>query len=352
MGLPNINIEFKNTASTAIRRSEKGSVAVILKGTKAENHILKNETEIPKSLSKDNIAYLKQAFLGYINPPRRVLVSVLPTEAEDNSAAFSWLATQSFDWLVLPPDADADAAAAAKSWVAAQRENGHLVKAVLPQTAADSEAIVDFDAEDIRVGDTVYTAAGYCARIAGLIAGTPLTMSCTYAPLSEVSDVKRLERDELDTAVEAGKFVLFHDGEKVKVGRGVTSLTTMTPDKGQVFQKIKVMETVDMIHTDIRKVAEDTYIGKYANSYDNKCLLISAIGEYFAGLEKDGILETGSSVGIDLAAQQTWLAENGVDVSTMNEQQIKAANTGDKVFLSASIKILDAIEDINLQIAI
>lgn len=80
--------------------------------------------------------------------------------------------------------------------------------------------------------------------------------------------------------------------------------------------------------------------------------MISAIGEYFAGLERDGILDQGSEVGIDTAAQESYLSSTEVDTSSMNEQEIKTANTGDKVFLKASIKILDAIEDIDLEIAI
>ena len=42
----------------------------------------------------------------------------------------------------------------------------------------------------------------------------------------------------------------------------------------------------------------------------------------------------------------------GTDTSKMSQQEIKEANTADKVFLEASIKILDAIEDINLNITI
>ena len=46
------------------------------------------------------------------------------------------------------------------------------------------------------------------------------------------------------------------------------------------------------------------------------------------------------------------LQSTGVDTSKLSEQEIKEANTGDKVFLQASIQILDAIEDINLNITI
>ena len=82
MGLPNINISFQNTAITAIQRSEKGIVALIIKDSKGNGaHILTNATQIPTTLGAANQAYLQRAFLGYVNPPRKVIVYVLPAAA-------------------------------------------------------------------------------------------------------------------------------------------------------------------------------------------------------------------------------------------------------------------------------
>ena len=239
------------------------------------------------------------------------------------------------------------------TWVKTERINDHMVKAVVANHAADCEAVINFTTTGIKVGDASYTTADYCSRIAGLIAGTPMTISCTYAPLTEVTEITRLSKEDMDDAIDAGEFILYHDGQKVKAARGVTSLTTTTQDKGEEFQKIKIVEATDMIHNDIRRTAQDSYIGKYANSYDNKCLLITAIQEYFEQLESDGILKRGeSSVSIDLTAQENYLKSRGTDTSEMSEQEIKEADTGSNVFLTASIKILDAIEDINLDIVI
>lgn len=168
---------------------------------------------------------------------------------------------------------------------------------MLPNKAADSEAVVNFATGDILVGTTEFTTAEYCSRIAGLIAGTPMTISCTYAPLPEVSDVGRLTRAAMDAAVDAGKFILFHDGEKVKVARGVNSLQTTTQDKGDAWKKIKMVEVMDMIQTDIRTTAQDAYIGKYANSYDNKCLLVNGHQGLPGGAGAVRILQAGSSRG-------------------------------------------------------
>lgn len=355
MGLPNINIAFKSTAVNAIRRSDKGVVALIIKDSKQNGPLsLTGAAQIPTALGKANQEYLQRAFTGYVNPPRKVLVYVLPAQAESLSDALGWLATQVFDYLAGPPDITEADCTAVMQWIAARRLSDNAIcKAVLPNTPADSEAVVNFATEGIEVGSNTFTAGQYCSRIAGLLAGTPMTISCTYAPLPEVSDITRLTREEMDAAVDAGKLILFHDGEKVKVGRGVNSLQTTTRDKGEKFKKIKLIEAMDLLQSDIRSTAQDSYIGKYACSYDNKCLLITAVKGYFTTLEQGGILEAGGScVGIDLPAQEAYLQSVGTDTSRMSEQEIKAANTGDKVFLTARVVLLDAIEDIDLSIAI
>lgn len=357
MGLPNINISFSTAAATAIERSQKGIVAIILKdanGTGA--HALTKAVQIKTEMSTlgiDNQKYVERAFLGYVNPPRKVIVYILPSTAEDLSEALEYFESTRFDYLVGPADCSLEEAAAIASWIKSKREDGLTPKAVLPNVNADTEGIINFTTSGIIVDGTAYTTAQYCSRIAGLLAGTPMTISSTYAPLSEVTAVDRLSKEDIDAAIDAGKFVIFHDGEKVKVGRGVNSLLTTTESKGAAFKKIKIVEAVDMIRTDIKKTAEDSYIGKYVNNYDNKCLLISAIKGYLNGLENAGILEAGTSItGIDMAAQEQYLQSIGTDTEKMSEQEIRIAATADQVFLRAKITILDAIEDIDLNITI
>lgn len=354
MKLPNINIVFTTQASSAIARSEKGIVALILRDAKENGgHVLTGITQIPEGLGLANQNYIKRAFLGYVNPPKKIILYVLPAGAADLSEALTYLETQTFDYLAGPADISAAESGEIVTWIKAQNNLGFTPKAVLPNTAGDNEMIINFTTENISAGAESFTAAEYCSRIAGLLAGTPMTISCTYAQLPEVTDVERLTKDEMDEAIDKGKFILLYDGEKVKVGRGVNSLQTQTPSKGEAFKKIKIVEIVNTIHNDIRKTVDDNYIGKYANSYDNKCLLITAIKGYFVELENSGILEAGTSlVDIDLDAQKEYLQSIGKDISLMKEQDIKMAATGDKVFLKATISILDAIEDINLTITI
>lgn len=354
MGLPNINITFTSAARNAVTRSQKGVVAVILKDTSAGGaHPLTSASQIPAALSESNKTYLRQAFVGYVTPPRKVIVYVLGADAADYDSALDYFSRQQFDYLVGAPDCTSDLAADIATWIATQRAAGAIYKAVLPNKAADSEAIVNFAAEGMTDGTTTYTTAAFCARIAGLIAGTPMTISCTYAALTELADITRMTKDAMDAAIDDGKLILMYDGEKVKIARGVNSLHTTNPAKGDSFKKIKIVEAVDMIRKDITTTAQDTYIGKYANSYSNKLILCTAISNYFLTLEDAGILKSGgSSVGIDVDAQEEYLRNKGVDTADLSEQEIKEYNTDDQVFLKASVSILDTIEDIALAITI
>ena len=352
LGLPTINITFSESASTFINRSKKGTIGMILKGstTTASQYVITKSSEIPSSLKEANKAYIERALIGGEEAPKKIIVYVGPSTMTDLTDALAYFETVKLDYLVIMPDADATLCQSTAAWINSERALGHKVKAVLPNNAANSKAIVNFASDEIDIGEsTTLTTAQFCSRIAGLIVGTPLTKSVTYAVLPEVINVKKLTKTELDAAVGEGKLVLFNDGEKTKIARGVTSLTAS--NEIQAFKKIKLVETADMIENDIRKVFEDSYIGRVTNSYDNKCVLMSAIKTYLLALEKEGILQSGKSdVQIDIEAQSKYLSDNNIDISELTEQEIKEYNTGDKVFIKITIKMLDAIEDITINI--
>lgn len=116
-----------------------------------------------------------------------------------------------------------------------------------------------------------------------------------------------------------------------------------------------------MINDDIVKTAQDSYLGKYANTYSNKCLLITAISGYFAQLKRDDIVSS-YSVGLDAEAIRIYLKGRGLqatldngevkDVDDCSDEEVITADTGASVFLTGNVKILDAIEDITMPIYI
>lgn len=280
-----------------------------------------------------------------------------------------------FNWICHPTGSAQDQQDLAV-WIKNQRQVKHKTfKAVVAHYAADDYGVVNFTTEKIRVvnpdytdalvevgGDAelvdasipqyiTYTATEYTARIMGLLAGIGLDRSATYQQLAEVVDCQRY--DDIDEHINNGEFCLFddHDGNGVKVARGCNSLVTFTAKIGESFRHIKTTETIDLITDDIGNTFRSDYVGKVVNSYDNKCLFISAIMVYLNSL-KGTVLdnsETASNyVEIDTDAHRDWASVHSVDISEYNNQQLLELNTGTWVFLRGRITPVGAMEDLEL----
>ena len=347
MGLPEINIVFQSKAETAIKRSANGIVALILRdATKGDitSYSYTNESEVVKShWTTANYDYISKTFLG---GPQRVIVERIGAE-DTYDDALARLKNKKWNYLAIPSLADNEKDIA--DWIIAQRNAKKTFKAVLPY-AANNEGIINFATDDIKVGSKVYTTAEYCCRIAGLLAGLPMTEGATYQTLAEVDSIT--ESTTPDADIDGGKFILINDGEKVKVARGVNSLHILSGDKTEDMKKIKIIEGMDLMRDDIRSAFENNYIG-INNSYDNKVMFVAAINQYFDGLVREGVLygDAENTADIDVNAQRDWLAQK-YDISEYSDEQIRKAKTGSYVFVTADITFCDAIEDLKFSINI
>ena len=348
MGLPQININFESLGLSAIKRSEKGVVALILKADeinherlhKEKSYLFKNLSEVNKDdFSEENYKSIEMVFRG---TPNKVLIE-LGTIQE----CLERLEYKTFNYLTCP-NIEEDELVVVKSWIITQRKNNKMRKAVLPNFDADEESIINFATEDIVVGGDTYTANEFCPRIAGILAGLPFTRSSTYYVLNEVNSIKMTENPDED--IDNGKLILINDGRKIKIGRGVNSLTSTSDKKSDEFKKIKIVEAMDLIKEDIKNTFEDEYVGKVNNSYDNKMLFVSGVNNYFKKLQKDGVLDPNNDaiIDIDYDAQVEYLESKGLDLESMSEAQVRAFNTGSNVYLKGTVKPLDAMEDLEL----
>lgn len=351
MGLPEILIEFKTKAETAVRRSENGIVAVILaddskSGDGYTSYKYNFEADIVKShWTTKNLDYLNKVFLG---TPNRVLVERV-SSFDELDDALARLKNKTWNWLTVPGlDTSDNTKEILKDWIIAQRATKKTFKAVLPYIAANNEGIVNFATDNVKVGARTYTTAEYCARIAGLLAGLSMTESATYQVLAEIDGITESVTPDAD--IDAGMFILINDGEKVKVGRGINSLATLSGDKTEDMKKIKIIEGMDLMRDDIRAVFENNYIG-INNSYDNKIMFVAAINQYLDGLARQGVLygEAENSADIDVNSQRDWLSQR-YDISDYTDDQIRKAKTGSYVFVTANVTFCDAIEDLNFSI--
>nr|DAR31475.1 MAG TPA: tail protein [Caudoviricetes sp.] len=389
LGMPSVIISFKEAGIAAIERSQRGIVFLILEeeqevidkltvntsaicgkaitgqaitGNTEEQEVIENPfviyttDDIPSELSENNKDYITKCLLGYVTAPYRVKVYL---QAKGKTGADKWqeslkkIATERWDYLAIPT-IEEEQLETVGTWIKTNRENKYKkVKAVLPGYDGDYEGIINLSNKTIKTATKTYTPAEYTSRIAGLIAGTPMTISATYAPLSEVIDCDKYDLDENDEKVNNGEFFIWYDGTKYKMSRAMNSLVTTTEGKQEGYQTIKIVDIMDMIYDDIRTTAQDSYIGKYANTYDNKCLLIMAITGYLKELEKEGLLQANySTVELDTEAIKNYQLQNGLytkeELADMSNDEINLLDTKKKVFLKGKIKIIDAMEDIEL----
>lgn len=350
MGLPEILINFKTQGATAVERSARGIVALILKDDTGtfDTKIYKSVEEINAAdWTDDNKDYIEKTFMG---TPSKVIVERIATADTDYSNGLARLKNKKWNYLAIPSIQDPQVSSII-SWIKTERDtNRKTYKAVLPNAAADHEGIINFTTGDIKVNDKTYSASQYTGRIAGVLAGLPFTRSVTYYQLNEVESIT--ESIDPDADIDSGKLILINDGTKIKIGRGVNSLTTTTTAKGEEFKKIKIVDAVDLVRDDIRDTFDGSYVGKITNSYDHKVLFLSAVNAYFEELERLEVLDNAydNKAKIDVESQRTYLLSKGVDVDSLKHQEIKEYNTGSKVFASAKVKFLDAMEDLQMEI--
>lgn len=355
MGLPEILISFQQKATTAVQKSSRGMVAVLLDDSTADQFLspYRREKELKKEdWAEENLKMLKLAFKG---APQKVLaVRMLKTDgAADLEGTLKEILPINIDYLVYPGYTSGQMAAL-KAFLNEAHAKGKKVKAVLPSCDGDCEHIINFATpgitakwEDQEEAEE-YTCAQYTCRIAGILAGLPLTQSSTFYALDEVVDAQ-LEADP-DAAIDAGKLILVFDGEKYKIGRGVTSLVKVSNEKTEDLKKIKIVEGMDVLIHDIYMTFEENYVGKLVNSYDNKQIFVGAVNNYFSRLY-GSILDGNSDNYVEVSAElnREYLEAHDIDTTDMTEQELKEANTGSWMLLEGTVKFLDAAEDLKLK---
>lgn len=352
MGLPKININFFGKLKGKPKRSSAGTVALILKDDTqtGETFVYKPDEKI-EGWTPDNVISITQSLEGGAS---KVIVECIAKTETDYTVALDRLKNKRFDYLAIPGIESADTTKIV-DWIKSKRKNDRKrFKAVLPNTAANHESIIDFTADEIKVGEDAYSTTEYTARIAGILAGLPFNRSSTYFVLDEVTAVKEI--DDPDAAVDNGELILINDGKKIKIGRGVNSLKTITPEdqKNEEFKSIRVVEILDMIHDEIYDNFNDNYIGKVPNIYDNQVLFLNEINRGFTELEGLELLDANadSAAWIDVDVQREAWELAGVDTSDWDDDKVKENAFKRHVFLGGKIRVVDTIEDLDFNIEI
>lgn len=352
LGLPSFSMIFTGKAVSAIERSARGIVAIVLtddtEGGKDLNVYKKVDEVDFENWTEKNYNYLKLVFAG---APSTVIAIRRAENTEGYTAVLKKLKDLKWNYLTIPGLTSADITIIS-AWIKQYRNDEQKTfKAVLAHCKGDYEGIINFTTENISTTITgaTHTAAEYCARIAGVLAGLSLARSSTYYVLEDISEAET--PDNPDDRINDGELIVIFDGKNYKIGRGVNSLVTFTTEKTEDVRFIKIVEGMDLYKDDIRETYEENYVGNIINDYDGKQMFVAAIGAYHKGL-LGNVLDRSfdNAVAIDIDAQRTYLESKGTDTSDMDDIAVAKANTGTNVFIASNIKFVNAMEDLKMNV--
>lgn len=333
-------INFVNAALAQIKGGERGIVALPLTtyaGTAVEKtfYTVEGEKQASELFGVDNMGAIKRIFKGGAN---QVLVYTMPEyDAGTSAQAFidmrEGFSARPFNVFVFDGEVTAEEQDNTLTWMKANKDEGKHFSVVFGGSAADDADPTVGNARTVRLADedgyainlivgAVETgknvsSAEFAPYIAGLVAKTPINKSITFAQILVDDVTLRLTNAQIKAAIQAGSLVLVHDGEKVKVERGVTTAQ-------ENVKKIRTARARQAMQTDITKTASDNYIGKIDNNVDGQKALISAIKAYLERLAISNVVTAESiQVGLDpnfeSIGDQCYLAISVVEVDSMEE---------------------------------
>ncbi|MCY6957959.1 phage tail sheath C-terminal domain-containing protein [Clostridium brassicae] len=352
---PSIDIIFKRLAGTAIQRSERGRVALLIKeDTTTEILKYKLSTDIDGTkYTEANKKSIEDCFYGV---PMEVTVipvaSATETQDDNINKALKYITAQKIDYIGSNVKEYQDKIA---QFVKEQEKLKKTYKAVVTQitTASDCKCVIELENAKVTfTGDRGEAdALEYIPSLLGIFAGLSLSRSATYLELKNLKEVSII--DDVDTKIKNGKLCLINDEGLVRISTAVNSLTKIDADNPSVFTSIENVEAMHLIQNDLN-TAFKAYIGAYKNTADRQNnVLIPSINAYFDDLEDKEILDktydNKSLINIE-EQRKAWKAEKGDVVDAWTDKKVKNTPFHKSVFLKGDIKLNESIENIKFGI--
>ena len=305
---------------------------------------------ITESYTAENKAYIAKAFNDYhLN---KVMVVVAHDTAGikvsvDTALKFLGKVREN-GWLVCPEATDVDTKQKIVEFIKTQRnEEDFPIKAVLYNCPADTEAVVNFTGKNLGNG---LTSEKFCVDVACELCKLEANEGITNKNAKNVKtcDIK----DDYNAHVQSGELFLYNDGKHIKYSTGVNSLQTIESEQSEFLCKIRVLEVVDMVKSDLYELMDETIIGKYGNSYANRRVVVASINSYLKTITNEGYLsnDVTSYAELDVEGTREYLNSLNIDTSDMEDKDVLAYKIDSHVFIKIYLYVMDVIEQIQIAI--
>lgn len=341
---PMIEVLFKTLARTAIQKSERGILCVLVEDSTSTEQLtyLKSVADIESTKwTAENVKLLGTAFNVF--SPNKVLV----VRKGD-------LTTENFLKLIEPmkithlacPTLESAEDTKVVSWVKTMEKTKGVVYVSAFANQSDSTMVVELANKTVKHKDIEdYTPKMFTVMVAGAIAGCPLNRSLDNIVFPNITEVDAVEPAN-------GKFLMYNDDGDIRVKMAINSKTTFDDTYREQTRFIKVVEGMNIVKFDIMDTFKKYWLGLYINNYQNKMAFCNMVKKvYFAELQPNVLsADYDNTIDIDIEAQKRYITTEGKDPETMNETEIKRYPTGHQVFLTGDVRFSNVMVDLQLVI--
>jgi len=294
--LPGSYINFVSTTSVASALGERGTVAIALPLNKAagtvievtKQNFIRNCSELlGVKYDSEAVAPLREIFCN----ASKVYVYDLG-EAGTAAEAVAALEPYEFNILCAYTAESSEITAyigSVKSW---RDEAGKKCQVVVYNTEnADYEGVINV-VSTVSDGD----AHALVAWVAGAEAGCKVNESCTNKTYNGEYDVVcNKTQKELEACINDGEIAFHLVYGEVRLLEDITSLVTLTADKGEDFKYNQTIRVIDQIANDIAKLFNTKYLGKIPNDASGRVSLWGDIVAHHKELEAIRAIDTFNS---------------------------------------------------------
>lgn len=356
MNLPTIDIYFKQLASSAVARSERGIAILILKDNTAPDKKIRCY-QGERTLHEDKMLYTAENFQYLCDAMRYSPAKLYAVRIADEETIADGLktveGTVKSGWVTYIGE-QGDYTAIAQ-WVKTQNIKGRTYKGIVGGTVSPNDKhVVWLGTQEVTFADPrgVQTGDHYLPSLAGILASCNIKKGSTSFVCDALTAAK--EPADIPAALDMGKLILVNDFDCVRIGLGINSMTLLTPNDTTDMKYIDIIETMDLIRDDIQNTFKTVYQGQYKNSLDNQVLFLSAVNSYFKQLAGIGVLdaEYENRTDIDTAAQREAWSTEKPEAADWEDSKVRSTTYKRDVFLRGDIKILGAMENLTFGITV
>lgn len=166
---------------------------------------------------------------------------------------------------------------------------------------------------------------------AGAQAGAMYNQDLTYAQYPGAVNVSpKMTNSQYEQAIQNGEFVLFADDGVVKVEYDINSLTTYTPDIGEVFHFNRVMRLCSTIANDIYAQFSESFIGTVNNNEVGRSQFKAAIVGYLLDIQGNNGIQNFTADDVEV------LPGEAIDAIVVNIA-IQAVGSVNKIYMTIEV---------------